>query len=179
MFHIRQADHLDMQGLRALYKDMGYAPDAAYFEKCFVDQENKGRILFVVESSTGEGAQKDAQGRKALIGFCILNWYPRYKLFKTLGIPEIQDLCVVPSCRGQGLGSALIAHCEGRARDKGHKQMGIGVGLTKSFGAAQRLYAINGYLPDGYGAVYDREYVREGDMKPVDPDLNIMMIKDL
>ena len=57
--------------------------------------------------------------------------------------------------------------------------MGISVALGASYGPAQRLYATLGYMPDGNGVTYDRMAVGFGEMRPVDDDLCLMMVKDL
>ena len=57
--------------------------------------------------------------------------------------------------------------------------MGLAVGLHRSYGAAQRLYARLGYMPDGYGVTYDREAVVPGDFRAVDDELCLMMVKTL
>jgi len=112
-------------------------------------------------------------------GYVVLNPTPAYSLFARLEIPELQDLNVLPAARGQGIGAALVTACEDGARARGAKQVGLAVGLTKSYGPAQRLYVRLGYMPDGYGITYDRENVTPGDMRPVDDNLCLMMIKDL
>ncbi len=113
------------------------------------------------------------------IGFCLLNWQPKYAFFRKTGIPEIQDLNVLREYRRQGIGRAMIEYCEKLARDKGFSEMGIGVGLDSRFGAAQRLYVRMGYLPDGSGVSYDRKQVACGDFRPIDENLCLMMTKAL
>jgi hypothetical protein len=57
--------------------------------------------------------------------------------------------------------------------------MGIGVGLHRAFGAAQRLYIRLGYIPDGNGITYDRLQIAPGEFRPVDDDLCLIMVKEL
>lgn len=167
MFDIRSAGHSDIEALETLYRDMGYALDPTYFSENLERQQAGDRQVLVALSDDN------------LCGFCIYNRKPRYKFFAHHNIPEIQDLAVIPECRGQGLGSRMIDFCEDLARQEKFEQMGIGVGITKSFGSAQRLYTKKGYVPDGYGAVYDRDYIQEGQFLAVDSHLSIMMIKNL
>lgn len=117
------------------------------------------------------------QGRD--VGFCVFNKKPSYAYFRKCNIPEIQDLNVLPPFRRQGIGRAMIAYCEEHARVAGYNEMGIGVGLDYSFGAAQRLYAKMGYIPDGTGVSYARQQVEIGAMKPIDDNLCLMMTKKL
>ncbi|MGZ9097209.1 MAG: GNAT family N-acetyltransferase [Micavibrio sp.] len=116
-------------------------------------------------------------GRAA--GYAVVNWTPAYNLFARLNIPELQDLNVLPDDRGQGLGQAIVSACEELARQRGHAQMGLAVGLTRAYGAAQRLYVRMGYEPDGLGVTCDRESVRAGQICAVDDDLCLMMLREL
>ncbi len=112
-------------------------------------------------------------------GYCVLNWKPKYAPFKAADIPEIQDLNVLPEKRRRGIATSLISHCESLAKRMGFSQMGIGVGLSASFGPAQRLYVKLGYQPDGVGINYDRIPVQTGEFRPVDDQLCLMLLKTL
>lgn len=116
-------------------------------------------------------------GRAA--GYAAVNWTPAYNLFVRLNIPELQDLNVLPDDRGQGLGQAIVSACEDLARQRGHAQLGLAVGLTRAYGAAQRLYVRMGYEPDGLGVTFDRESVRAGQVCAVDDNLCLMMLREL
>ncbi len=159
---IRQASEVDIPALYDLYHQMG-KEDVGYFEACFEKE------CFVLIASKN----------KCDIGFGVLNFEPKYTLYNKLDIPEIQDLNVVPEAREQGVGTALIEAFETIARDQGNLQIGISVGLTKGYGAAQRLYMRLGYLPDGYGVTYNREGVVVGRSYPMDDDLALMLLKSL
>jgi len=141
--------------------------EAGYFEHCFQGQAQGARDILIV-TLDGEDC-----------GYGILNWKPRYALFKRLETPEIQDLNVLPDFRQRGAATALIKYCEDAARERGCEQIGIGVGLHAGFGPAQRLYVKLCYIPDGFGVVYDRDPVTPYELRPVDDDLNLMMVKDL
>lgn len=164
---IRQANNQDVLSLCELSEALGKGDDSDYFKRCLQLQAEGRRILYIVST----------QGRDA--GYGILNWRPKYAPFKSLHIPEIQDLNVIPDFRRQGLASALIKHCELLAKEKGHSLMGIGVGLHYSYGPAQKLYIKLGYVPDGHGVNYDRKQVAFGDFRPVDDDLCLMLVKVL
>ena len=109
-------------------------------------------------------------------GFCVLNHKPKYTLYARLGIPEIQDIFVLPECRGQGIATSLIRHCESLCKVD---MIGISVPVTSAFGTAQRLYARLGYIPDGNGVTYDRDIVPTGTLARADENLCLMLIKDL
>jgi len=159
---IHQADESDIPALYDLYAQIGQK-DEGYFEALF----EKDCVILMASQN-----KKD-------VAFGILNFEPKYNLYKKLEIPEIQDLNVVPEAREQGVATALVEAFENLARDQGLESIGISVGLTKNYGPAQRLYVKLGYMPDGNGIAYDREGVTVGQAYSVDDDLCLMMIKDL
>ena len=57
--------------------------------------------------------------------------------------------------------------------------MGIGVGLSRDYGAAQRLYIKRGYVPDGRGVTYNYLPVMAGSKVLVDDDLVLWFTKKL
>lgn len=109
-------------------------------------------------------------------GFVILNHEPKYPLYARMGIPEIQDIFVLPNYRGQGVATALIRHCEAMTNTD---MIGISVPVSPQFGAAQCLYAKLGYRPDGQGVTYDRQHVYHNSSVQVDENLCLMLLKDL
>jgi GNAT superfamily N-acetyltransferase len=60
-----------------------------------------------------------------------------------LGLPEIQDVYVLPERRGEGLGTALTAAAEQTAVSRGHDRCSIGTGVANE--GARRLYERLGY----------------------------------
>lgn len=110
-------------------------------------------------------------------GGFYLNWDPKYALYRRLGLPEIQDLRVLPDFRRRGMATALIAKGEELARTAGRAGIGLSVGLHAGYGNAQRLYARLGYIPDGHGVTYDREAVIPGEARRIDDDLALMLLK--
>jgi hypothetical protein len=66
-----------------------------------------------------------------------------------------------------------------KALKENNKQVGIGVGLYKDYGFAQKLYVRIGYIPDGNGVTYKYQPATSGDSCPVDDDLIIWFKKDL
>jgi GNAT superfamily N-acetyltransferase len=157
----------DITRLRALAQEMKLSKESDYFELQMEYVQAGERLIYIAV----------AEGRDA--GYCVLNWQPKYTLFKKLSLPEIQDINVLSAFRRRGIGRSLIEHCEETARAKGCTQMGIGVGLNPGFGAAQRLYVKMGYIPDGNGVNYDRQPVGNGEMRPLDDYLCLMMVKEL
>ena len=60
-----------------------------------------------------------------------------------------------------------------------YKLVGIRVGLTRDYGAAQRMYVKRGYLPDGLGISQDGVFLQYGDKITVTDALNLSFIKEL
>ncbi len=167
IIQIRKAALKDLEVLRAMALDMRLLKDTGYFDRIFEEQE-AGRRKMLIASYEG----KDA-------AYCILNWEPKYGFYKAQGIPETQDINVLHAFRRKGIATALIAHCETLARQKGCKTIGISVGVHSSYGPAQILYAKLDYLPDGQGVTYDRKIVGFGEFRAVDDNLCLMMVKSL
>ena len=162
MIELRRATIDDIPALYAIYDAMGKA-DAGYFEACLEKE-------FIILIASEEG--KD-------VGFAMLNFTPKYALYKKLDIPEIQDLNVIPDARQKGVATVIVNKCEELAEEQGKTQIGISVPLNASYGPAQRLYIKLGYMPDGNGITYDREQVDAVSRYPADDDLCLMMLKAL
>lgn len=159
---IRQASEDDIPALYKIYEALDKKDDG-FFESCF----EKDCLILIASTD------------KTDVGFGILNFEPKYRLYQKLEIPEVQDLNVLPDYREQGIGTQLIDAFETIAADQGAEQIGISVGLTADYGPAQRLYAKLGYIPDGQGVTYDRDAVAKGISCEMDDDLALMMMKSL
>jgi GNAT superfamily N-acetyltransferase len=81
--------------------------------------------------------------------------------------------------RCRGFGRKLISHLEHVAKEEGCVQVGLGVGLYRDYGSAQKLYWSLGYRPDGEGITYKCSFVVPGKEYPVDDDLVFWMVKPL
>jgi GNAT superfamily N-acetyltransferase len=164
---IRKAAQGDIARLWEMSASMKLAKEQGYFERNLEEQLLGRREVFIAVHEGQDAA------------WCILNWAPKYGFYRKLGIPETQDLNVLPAFRRKGIAKALIVHCENLAKAKNCTQIGISVGLNASYGPAQILYTKLGYIPDGYGITYDRQPVPFGSFKPVDDNLCLMMVKTL
>lgn len=159
---IRRAGASDISKLYDIYTQMSVQDDG-YFERCLEEQDKGNRDIFIMDE----------------IGFCILNYQPRYAFYKRLNIPEIQDLNIVPSARRKGHAQKLIAYCENLVREKGGDMVGVSVSVSAKYGPAQCLYAKLGYHPDGNGVTYNREPVLYEQLHPIDDDLCMMLVRNL
>ena len=164
---ITQAGDADLADLAAIASGNNSFKAQDYFARCLREQGEGKRVVHIARVG-GEPA-----------GYGMLNRHPQYALYRRLGIPEIQDLNVVPAFRQRGIATAIIRGFEALARGEGASDMGISVGLYADYGAAQRLYIKLGYVPDGYGVTYDRAPVRPGEIRPVDDNLCLMLVKAL
>lgn len=164
---IRKATEQDIPSLNRIAADMGASHEQGYFERCLQEQAAGNRILFL------------GIDNGVVAGYVQLIWSPHYPPFKRLGIPEIQDLNIIPDLRQRGLGGLMVDHCEKTARAEGKTDIGISVGLYPRFGAAQRLYVKKGYIPDGAGIAYDNASVTAGEMRVVDDLLTLKLLKEL
>jgi GNAT superfamily N-acetyltransferase len=113
-----------------------------------------------------------------LVGCAHLKYESEYPYFRDQKIPEINDLNVFPEYRRHGIANKLIKEFE-IIIHKNYKRIGIGVGLFKDYGAAQRIYCRRGYIPDGNGLMYNNKEVAPGEMVRVDDDLNLYFVKEL
>ncbi len=150
-----------------MIESLGFSVRRDYYERC-IERHGLQEIKIIMAELDGVG-----------IGYALFNRQPKYALFKKLGLPEVQDLNVHHRYRRQGAGQLLVEACEACARAEGYSDIGIGVGLDQSFGAAQRLYIRLGYIPDGVGVSYDRQQVAAGEFRPIDENLCLMMTKKL
>jgi GNAT superfamily N-acetyltransferase len=143
---------------------------ASLFKAYLEEQERGERIVWV------------AYYNDQFAGYITLKWTSDYGPFRSQSIPEILDLNVLPQFRNRGIGSDLLQTVKAMAATRS-KCVGIGVGLYAGsdggYGAAQRLYVKQGYIPDMRGITYQYDPVIPGKSYPVDDDLVLWFSKDL
>jgi GNAT superfamily N-acetyltransferase len=113
-----------------------------------------------------------------MAGYVTLRWDPDSPGIAGHGIPEIQDLNVLPGFRRRGIASALLDRAEGEAARRS-AVVAIGVGLHPGYNAAQVLYVKRGYVPDGHGVTYGDRFVQEGETLTFDDSLVLHLTKEL
>ena len=111
-------------------------------------------------------------------GYITIVWTSEYAPFRAAGIPEMKDLNVLPSFRRRGVATRLLEAMEQTAALR-TPTVGLGVGVSQDYGAAQRLYIQRGYIPDGRGVAYINRNVVYGEQVTVDDDLVLFLTKQV
>lgn len=111
-------------------------------------------------------------------GYVTVNWDPRYAPLVEAGIPEVQDLNVLPPFRRRGIATRLMDAAEEIVRRRSDS-VGIAVGLHSGYNAAQRLYVLRGYVPDGNGVTSRYEPVLDRQTVVMDDDVVLHLVKRL
>jgi GNAT superfamily N-acetyltransferase len=163
---IRLLERKNIPEIVKAFQEMGWNKPASQYERYLVQQKMKLRNVYVafVEGEFG--------------GYITISWESSYSLFREKNIPEIVDFNVLPKFRRMGIGTQLMDKAE-REIAKVSPLAGIGVGMTPDYGAAQRLYVLRGYVPDGLGLHWRGHHVRFGEEIKVDDDLGLYFTKEL
>lgn len=133
---------------------------------------------YVIGQATGRREVLIAESEGEFAGYLTVLRQSKYPPFGEKNIPEINDFNVLIKFRRKGIGTTLMDAAENLAAEKA-ETIGIGVGLTPDYGAAQRLYVKRGYVPDGRG-IFQREiFLKYGDRIIVDDDLTLWLTKQL
>jgi ribosomal protein S18 acetylase RimI-like enzyme len=131
---------------------------------------------YLAEQSAGEREVLTAEFENEFAGYVTIVRQSKYPPFKAANVPEINDFNVLIKFRRRGVGTILLDAAENLIFEKS-TIAGIGVGLTSDYGAAQRLYAKRGYVPDGRGIFWRKSYLQYGDQITVDDDLTLWLTK--
>jgi GNAT superfamily N-acetyltransferase len=145
---------------------LAWPKSIGYFQNCF-DAQVRGELIVLV-ARTGE----------QLLGYLKVAWEPVYPPFRAQSIPEIQDLNVVPGSRRNGVATRLMDAAERLVAERS-SVVGIGVGLHPGYAAAQRMYALRGYVPDAMPLTCDNQFVAEGQEVTLDDGLVMHLTKIL
>jgi GNAT superfamily N-acetyltransferase len=166
--HIRPLQEEDIALLGDLYFPWSNREQTVEKWTGYLNEQQKGaRMACIVEQ----------QGK--IVGYGNLLPSSEYIHFKQNTIPEINDIWVYEENRKKGVATALITHLEQLAKQNGYTTIGIGVGLYRDYGAAQRLYFRLGYQPDSEGITYKYAAVIAGEKYPIDDDLILWLTKCL
>ena len=163
---IRLLEADDIPQIVKAFKELGWDKPESQYERYLIDQAHEERDVYV------------AFVDEEFAGYLTICWISTYELFSQKDIPEIVDFNVLPKFRRMGIGTQLMDRAEGEIQ-KVSSIAGIGVGMDPDYGAAQRMYVLRGYVPDGRGLHYKNHYVRYGEQITVDDNLALYLTKEL
>jgi GNAT superfamily N-acetyltransferase len=163
---IRPLESRDVAPISAAFSALGWNKPRSQYERYLLQQQTGARTVFV--AFLGED----------FAGYVTVVWTPSYPPFLAAGIPEIQDFNVLPRFRRRGIGTRLMDEAERKISERS-RAAGIGVGMSPDYGAAQRLYVLRGYVPDGRGLTSNGRNVRQGDEITVNHGLVLYLTKTL
>lgn len=167
---IRLLKPTDIDPIAAAFAELGWDKPASQYEKYLSEQEAGQRVVLVAHYGVQNLPILDSAG------YVTICWQSDYPPFREQNIPEIVDFNVLPKFRRQGIGTALMDAAESRVAAIS-PVVGLGVGMTADYGAAQRMYAKRGYIPDGRGLHSRGQPVQYGQSAPVDDDLVLYLTK--
>lgn len=163
---LRAITPADADAIPPILASLGWGSRGDLYERYVAEQASGVREVWIA----------DVDG--AVAGYLTIVWQSHYPPFAAESIPEIVDFNVWPAFQRRRFGTALMDHAEARIATRS-TAAGIGVGLTPDYGAAQRLYVLRGYVPDGRGLTYRDRFVAHGDPVAVDDDLVLHLTKRL
>ena len=163
---IRLMEEKDIPNLARAFRQLGWDKPQSQYEHYWMEQVLEVRTVYV--------AFVDEQ----FAGYLTICWQSGYEPFHERNIPEITDFNVLPNFRRMGIGSKLMDTAEREIARLG-PIAGIGVGMTSDYGAAQKLYILRGYIPDGLGLHWKQHHVQYGEEIQVDDSLALYLTKEL
>ena len=163
---IRSMMPSDAKILYNTYLSYGWHPQLSTYEGYYNEQEEGERLVFIAEY---EGTVK---------GQCTLVLHPKEGPWGGGNYPEIVDLTVFFDIHGKGIGNKLLDVAESEAA-KLSDMVFLAVGVHSGYGAAQRIYAKRGYIPDGSGVWYQNKVLGQYEPCVNDDDLLLFLSKDL
>jgi len=163
---IRLLEAGDIPPMTKAFDELGWHKPQVLYERYLMEQSLKMRDAYVAFVD-GEFA-----------GYLTISWKSTYEPFRKRNIPEIVDFILLPKFRRMGIGTKLMDLAESEIA-KVSPVAGIGVGMTPDYGAAQRLYVLRGYIPDGLGMHWKDHYVQFREDVTIDDDLALYFTKKL
>jgi len=163
---IRLLESRDIPQIAKAFKELGWNKPVSQYEQYLLEQESTLRDVYI------------AFVEQKFAGYLTICWTSDYPPFQQEKIPEIVDFNVLPKYRRQRIGMALMDMAESEIA-KVRPIAGIGVGVTPDYGAAQRLYALRGYFPDGRGLYYQGHYPTFGEQITMGDDPTMYFTKRL
>ena len=163
---IRLLESDDIPEIAKAFQQLGWDKPALQYERYLMEQVLEIRDVYV------------AFIEERFMGYLTICWTSSYEPFRKAKIPEIVDFNVLPEFRRQGIGMQLMDKAESEIA-KVSSIAGIGVGMTPDYGAAQRLYVLRGYIPDGRGLNYRGHFIKYSEEITVDDNIALYLTKEL
>lgn len=163
---IRDIKKEDAEIFYNTYLSYGWHPSIDTYLGYYKEQEENKRKVFI---AVYEGN---------VAGICTLVLNPVEGPYGSRGIPEIVDFGVFFDKHNRGIGTKILDVVEEEAA-KINRLVYLAVGIHSGYGAAQRMYAKRGYIPDGTGAWYQGKQLDQYAQCNNDDDLVIFLSKDL
>ena len=163
---IRLLESNDIPQIAKAFQQLGWDKPALQYERYLMEQVLEIRDVYI------------AFTEEPFVGYLTICWTSSYEPFQREKIPEIVDFNVLPKFRRQGFGTQLMDKAESEIA-KVSPIAGIGVGMTPDYGAAQRLYILRGYVPDGRGLWHRGHYPKHGEEITVDDNIALYLTKEL
>lgn len=164
---IRLLEERDIEQIVSAFREMGWTSKSASLYERYLSEQHSGERTVLVAFAGGDFA-----------GYITVRWRSGYPPFREEAVPEIADFNVLPRLRRRGIGTRLMDEAERLIAERS-VVAGIGVGMDPDYGAAQRMYVLRGYVPDGRGLTHDSRHVRHGEQVQVDDGLSLYFTKRL
>lgn len=163
---IRLLEEADIPQIAKAFEEIGWNKPASQYERYLLEQTYQVRNVHV------------AFVEQRFAGYLTICWSSGYHPFREKDIPEIVDFNILPDLRRMGIGTKLMDTAESEIA-RVSPIAGIGVGMTPDYGAAQRMYVLRGYVPDGLGLHWKDHHTQYGETVRVDDDLALYFTKEL
>ena len=164
---IRNMEEPDAQIFFDEYTAQGWHPEVEYYLMRMKEQD-EGKCVALTAVYQGQPA-----------GAVYVYFGVQEGPFKGKGWPMIVDFGVLQRFQRKGIGNRLMDAAEEIAAEHGDAVC-LGVGLSKEYGTAQRMYVKRGYVPDGSGVWYqNKQCVQYETVCTVDDDLELFLYKRL
>lgn len=164
---IRDMEEADARVFTEEFTAQGWHPDIQDYLNRFKDHV-EGRCVALVAVYCGKPAGYVYVYKKAHGG-----------PFREKGWPIIVDFNVLAKHQRKGIGNRLMDAAEQVAAGLSDT-ICLGVGLSKEYGSAQRMYVKRGYIPDGSGVWYNDVQCEQYETTcTIDDDLVLFFYKKL
>ena len=164
---IRNMEEADAQVFYDEYTAQDWHPEVDYY------------LMRIREQAEGKCIALTAVYQGHLAGSLYVYLNAKEGPFMEKGYPEIVDFNVLKKFQRKGIGNRLMDVAEQIAAQHADNVC-LGVGLSREYGTAQRMYVKRGYVPDGSGVWYQgKQCVQYETVCTVDDDLVLSLSKKL